>query len=421
MSGALTALFSLLMGAMRGEPEAPATAGVGDPACARWLAETAFFDPPAWTVHVVRPRERVGQIAVRYGVSRDDLASWNGLRSPRARVRAGTRLKVLTDRVPPPREEITYTVAPGDTWTEVALRHRVALADLKGWNLRRARHPLAAGTTLKIWIDPGAPRTVGCRRGEPPAPIEFRTDAQSLGNPSGGRLSRGILLPLSSLWRRGRKAEMWTSSHTLATLIEAFTRLRVDSGYAGEVFIGSISRRRGGKFPPHRSHRTGLDIDIRLPLLPTVPLETYPIPDAVDWAALWVLIEALLETGEVSVIFLDRNLQEHLYWAARQAGRTPEELAPIIHWPRKDKIWEAIVRHARNHKGHMHVRLLCGRDEPRCTPRRAETLERRGWIEPRPSGKESREGARARREAWVLSLRGADRGPGADDPGDDEP
>ena len=105
MSGALTALFSLLMEAMRGEPEAPATAGVGDPACARWLAETAFFDPPAWTVHVVRPRERVGQIAVRYGVSRDDLASWNGLRSPRARVRAGTRLKVLTDRVPPPREE----------------------------------------------------------------------------------------------------------------------------------------------------------------------------------------------------------------------------------------------------------------------------------------------------------------------------
>lgn len=411
MSGALTALLSLLL-------EVMPSGGGGDPACTRWLARTTFFPEFEWIVHLVRPRERIGQIAVRYGVTRDELAAWNALPGPRAPLRAGTKLKVLTDRVPPPREELSYTVAPKDTWAEVAIRHHVALDDLKGWNLRSARRPLEPGTTLQIWIDPGAPRTVNCRRGEPPPPIEFPKDAESRGNPSGGRLIHGILLPLSPLWRRGKRDQVWASSHTLATLIEAFTRLRVEVGYAGEIFIGSISRRRGGKFRPHRSHRTGLDIDIRLPLLPTVPLETYPTPDAIDWPALWELIEALIDTGEVSVIFLDRRLQEPLYWAARQDGKTHEELAPIIHWPRKDQIWEAIVRHSRGHKGHIHVRLLCGPDEARCTPGRAETLERRGWIEPSPSGKDSREGARARREAWVLARRGV---PGGDDPGDDDP
>ena len=152
-----------------------------------------------------------------------------------------------------------------------------------------------------------------------------------------------------------------------------------------------------------------------------VPLETYPTPDTVDWAALWELIEALIDTGEVSVIFLDHRLQERLYWAARRDGKTAEELAPIIHWPRKDKIWEVIVRHSRNHKGHIHVRLLCGPDEARCTPRRDETLARRGWIEPHPSGKESREGARARREAWLLARRGVDGEIDGGEPGDDEP
>jgi hypothetical protein len=413
MSGALTALLSLFVYVAGADQEPPSTAA--DPACVHWLEQTTVLDQREWIDHLVRPRERLGQIAVRYGVTREELAAWNRLGGKRARVQAGKKLRVFTDRIPPPRKEIVYTIEPGDDWTAVAIRHRVALKDLKAWNSRKVGRPLEPGKKMKIWIDPGAPRTVNCRRGHPPPPIEFRKDAVSLGYPSGGKLLRGLLLPLSPLWKRGKKDQVWASSHTLATMIEAFTRLRVDIGYAGEIFIGSISRRRGGKFRPHASHRTGLDIDIRLPLLPSVPLETYPTPDAVDWPATWELIEALLDTGEVSVIFLDHRLQEHLYWAARWDGKTPEELAPIIHWPRKEKKWEAIVRHSRNHKGHIHVRLLCGPDEPRCAPDRAETLERRGWIEPRPSGKESREGASARREQWRREGRGVFGKKGGDD------
>lgn len=390
-----------------------------EPACGRWREQTKVLTEREWIVHVVRPRERLGEIASRYGVTRQDVAAWNGLPGPRARVNPGKKLKIHTDRIPPPRQSIAYTVVAGDDWTGVAIRHRIPIADLRGWNPKSVGRPLRPGAKLTIWIDPGAPQTVGCGRGEPPPPLQFRRDAESLGNPSGGRLKNGILLPKSPLWTRGRDRELWASSHTLEVLIEAFTRLRVDSGYAGDVFIGSISRKRGGKFPPHRSHRTGLDIDIRLPLLPSLPTDTYPTPDTVDWPALWELIEAFVETGEVSMIFLDRRLQARLFEAARWDGKTPEELAPIIHWPRKDKKHEAIVVHSRGHKGHIHVRLLCGPKEARCAPRRARVLERRGWIEPEPSGKESREGARARRDAWRLAGRTLE--DGGEDGEDDAP
>ena len=406
MVGHLTALLAFFAQSAGPEPADLASAGSEDPGCQRWLDETTFYDAPEWIKHTVRPRERIGQLAVRYGVTRAEIAEWNKLKSGRARLRTGKKLKIRTRRAPPPKEKIAYTVAEGDDWSGVAVLHRVPIEDLKGWNSGKRRNPLKAGQELTIWTDPGAPRTLNCGRGEAPPAIEVRSDAISLGQPQAGRLKNGILLPETPLWSRGKDKGLYASSHTVETMIQAFTELRVDKGYAGDIMIGSISRKRGGKFSPHRSHRTGLDIDIRLPLLPTVPEDTYPNPDAVDWSALWGLIESFVDTGEVTMIFLDYRLQKNLYRAARWEGKTPEELATIIHWPRKDRKWETIVRHSHGHKGHIHVRLICGVDETRCGPQRARVLERRGWIEPHPSGLESRTGARERREQWKLEKRG---------------
>jgi hypothetical protein len=414
MVGPLTALLALWAQAAEADQEA-ATPAQGELSCSRWQDETRILAKPEWITHVVRPRERLAQVAARYGVTKHDLAAWNKLSSPRARVRAGKKLRLKTTRVPPPREKIAYAVAEGDDWSEVAIRHRVAIEDLKAWNSKHRGRPLEVGAELRIWIDPGEPRTVNCARGEPPPALEYRDDAVSLGHPQSGRLKNGIRLPEWPLWTKGNPRGLYASSHTLDVMVAALTQLRVDNGYDGAMFIGSISKRRGGYFPPHRSHRTGLDIDIRLPLLPAVPPETYPTPDNVDWPALWELIEAFVDTGEVSMIFLDHRMQKYLYRAARWEGKTPEELESIIHWPRKDRKWEVIVRHSRGHKGHIHVRLLCGPDEPRCGPKREKALERRGWIEPHPSAKESREGARERREQWKLEGRLTD-----DDEGEDE-
>ncbi|MEZ4384533.1 MAG: penicillin-insensitive murein endopeptidase [Nannocystaceae bacterium] len=326
--------------------------------------------PREWIKHTVIPRERLSQIAARYGVTREDVVRWNDLSGPRVELKRGARLRVHARQVPPPREEITYEVVEGDTWSSVAVRHRVDYRDLLAWNWPRPKE-LEPGLELSIWVDPGAPRTVNLRHGPPPPPLPEGLDgSQSVGRPARGRLRGGVQLPESELYTRGHERWLWGSSHALRSLITAIGEFRYSSGYAGEIVVGSMSRRRGGRFPPHRSHQSGRDADIRLPLLPGVPSSFAPNADEIDWSAAWELVRHLVATDEVEVIFLEGPLQRRLYQAALWEGAVAEELRPIIAWPNRQGNEKAIVRHSRGHDGHIHVRFRCGFDEPRCRPRR---------------------------------------------------
>ena len=75
-----------------------------------------------------------------------------------------------------------------------------------------------------------------------------------------------------------------------------------------------------------------------------------------DWEATWHLIRAFIESGEVRYVFLSRQRQISLYKAALSCGATPEELEPIIQYPRTEKV--GIVRHSPGHTGHIHVRFI---------------------------------------------------------------
>jgi len=323
-----------------------------------------------WVRHVVTPRERLSQIAARYGVTREDIAGWNDLSSARVKLRQGTRLRVHARQVPPPRESTTYVVEEGDTWSAIAIKHRVDYHDLLGWNWPRPKS-LEPGLELTVWIDPAMPRTVNMHHGASPPPLPEGLDgARSSGRPARGRLRDGIQLPESDLYDRGHERWLWGSSHTLRTLITAIGEFRYSSGFEGPVVIGSMSRRRGGRFPPHRSHQSGRDVDIRLPLLPGLPTTSSPNADEIDWAAAWELVRALVATEEIEVIFLEGPLQRRLYQAAVWEGAIAEELRPIIAWPNRQGNEKALVRHSRGHDGHIHVRFLCGPEEPRCRPRR---------------------------------------------------
>ncbi|MCA9692829.1 MAG: penicillin-insensitive murein endopeptidase [Nannocystaceae bacterium] len=372
--GPLLAAFLSWMSATPGEAAV-------DPECRRWITETEIPAEPRLIKHKVHTRESLAKIAARYGVKAADIAEWNELRSGRARVRPGRKLKIHARRIPPPPEKIQYAVKPGDTWMEIAIRHRVDLKDLRAWNWKLKTKDLKPGTKLMIWRDPGMPRTVNCERGLLPYPLQFRQNGESVGRPNYGMIKRGVQLPDSPLYTRRDPNVLWASSHTVRQIEKAFSQLRSENGYRGDVMIGSISRPRGRRFPPHRSHQSGRDIDIRLPTLPGVPEGSYPHADIVDWSATWELIEAFIDTGEVSMIFLDYKLQRRLYQAARWEGKTEAELDPIIHWPERKQKWAHIVQHSRGHVGHIHVRLLCGAHEARCRPKREEQLKRLGRLD----------------------------------------
>lgn len=317
-----------------------------------------------WITHELLPNQPLEQVAARYGVTLQSLKSSNDMTR---RLRAGRKLRVLASRFPRPYEKVEYTVKEGDEWVKIAVAHDVRYRDLRGWNW--ANRKLKPGSTLTIWVDPDKPHTVYREKGPPMPAIVVREGAMSRGRPQKGWLDNAVRLPESHLYTLEHPNLVWGSSHAVRTVLTAIARFRHDSGYEGKLIIGSMSRRRGGKFPPHASHRTGRDIDIFLPLLPGVPFTWKPNPFEVDWEASWALLEAFVATGEVEGVFLDHRRQRFLYEAGRQLGADEETLAKMVEWPAKPGEAESYVRHGKDHTRHFHIRIKCGEEELRCYSR----------------------------------------------------
>ncbi len=189
----------------------------------------------------------------------------------------------------------------------------------------------------------------------------------SIGTPDDGTLQGAVQLPYApQLYTRRDASRAWGTSKTVRTIVTALSRLRDERGVDAEVVIGDLSGPRGGLLPPHVSHRSGRDVDIRLVLARGLDRATLPIaPEHVDWDATWALVQSFLETGDVSYVFLDLRQQAHLMDAAARAGVHARVLDRWFQWPDGYDA-EAIIRHEPGHRGHIHVRLRCDEQGPRC-------------------------------------------------------
>jgi murein endopeptidase len=334
------------------------------------LASTVFVSPaeievlesPQWIRYHMRPRERLSRIAARFGVSLDKLARWNRL-DPNVPLVKRRTLKVLTDRVVPPPLRARYVVQEGDTWDDVAAALRVPEHELRVANWR-TRDP-KVGTSIVAWVDPtDAPTFQAPSEPIDQQPLAITGDGRSIGLPTKGKLEDAVQLPEHPLWVRGQPDHLWGSAQTIRQIHRAFAILRGEKGYAPAVLIGAISKRKGGRMPPHRSHQSGRDIDIRLPLLPGIPKTKEPNADEVDWYATWAMIEAFVETGQTEVVFLNEDHHERLYRTARAMGVPRDRVLEVVRWPK----WKGagIVQHADGHNAHLHVRIRCAPDERDC-------------------------------------------------------
>src|SRR6185503_11632542 len=88
-------------------------------------------------------------------------------------------------------------------------------------------------------------------------------------------------------------------------------------------------------------------------------------PEHVDWDATWALVHSFLETGHVTYVFLDFAQQAHLRAAAARAGVHVRVLDRWFQFPQAANI-DTIVRHEPGHRGHLHIRLNCEGQGPRC-------------------------------------------------------
>jgi LysM repeat protein len=317
---------------------------------------------PEWLTHEAVPLETVEQIAHRYGVRPATLRMWNGLSDTANELRTGAKLRVKPSRIVPPRQHFEYVVQPGDTWWRIGTRYGVDSADLRysNWD---AGQRLRVGQTLRMWIDPVVYQWL--RHGGTSNDI-VRRGAVSIGPPQAGRLVNGVLLPDNPYYTLKLPPTSYGTTHAVTQVLEAIVRFRSRSPYDKPLVFGSMSAKHGGPLTGHLSHQTGRDLDIRLPLRERVP-EWYPVePRYVDWPALWHLVTALAETGEVMIMFFDYELQKHLHDAAVSEGATEDELRRLLQWPRGSKAHVGLLRPSPGHEAHIHVRFTCGRHEPEC-------------------------------------------------------
>jgi murein endopeptidase len=334
------------------------------PPTARVLAASTISLPPSsqWITHEIVSGERLDEIAERYAVSVGSILRWNKLDPKRPLFWIGQQLRIQTQLPDRVRTKLTYSVRFGDSWTSIADQFHVDSAAMRRqWNPQEKE--LHVGHLLTIWLEPDVTAPSLPTRSFDLMPVP--EGGMSVGYPDAGRLQQGVLIPENPALYTIRNVEhAFGSTHAIRVLQESIASFRSETGYDRPLLLWDMSTRKGGRFGPHRSHRTGRDIDIGLPQRPeAVPYVTPPL-EAVDWEATWLLVRSLIESDQVRYIFLSRPQQAALYRAAKGCGAQREELERLVQFPRTEKV--GIVRHSPGHTGHLHVRFLCGAEEPDC-------------------------------------------------------
>lgn len=334
-----------------------------------------------WIEHRVAPGERIAEIGDYYGVSSQSIITWNKLDKERPMIRTGQQLRVMTGAPSHSRDRMSYLVRRGDSWATLAKRFAVSISRLRDhWN--KGQEALRTGERIVVFripepkpaIEPVALSTT-TPSAAPAAAVNVPVSvapvvppaagAQSVGRPDRGRIANAAQLPINGgLYTVRNPDHSWASSHAIALLTRAIQEFRT-TGFSGEVVVQDMSRKNGGRFRPHRSHQSGRDVDVRLPLRSELPAGTIPTEaHHVDWDATWALMHAMLGTGRVRFIFLSRPRQKQLYEAALRAGVSKDALATLLQFPHRSKT--AVIRHSRGHTKHFHVRFACGPEEAKC-------------------------------------------------------
>ncbi|HNC95016.1 MAG TPA: penicillin-insensitive murein endopeptidase [Myxococcota bacterium] len=183
---------------------------------------------------------------------------------------------------------------------------------------------------------------------------------------SGQYLQDGVQLPdLPLFYERVTPGSAWGTPEMIELLVETSRHMRWLMPEASKLVIGDISQQHGGVLEGHKSHRGGVDADVGIFRTggwqsPRGFTDLYP--DEFDVEANWALISAMLETGLVDMILLDRgHINRLMAYTLRTGLLTPAEVARIFPDEGSRGSWElsGVVRHAPGHTGHLHVRVLC--------------------------------------------------------------
>lgn len=246
-------------------------------------------------------------------------------------------------------QELRWTMEPRRNIWWVLSRYRIRLAELERLNPGVDLDNLELGQELVVW------------RRDPSAL------SQSVGRANMGRLLHGEPLPRGEGYVVLYDHRAFGTYYTVSELYRVLNNFHHAHPQSHPLIIGDLSYSNGRRIEPHLSHRSGRDVDITYPR--TTPPQSllrfnYIRRREIDLDQTLDLIRDLLAGGTVELILIDRPIQRLLAARAEELGAPQQWLEAVFQHPYRSP--DAIIKDARGHDDHMHVRFSCQPTDYRC-------------------------------------------------------
>ncbi len=305
--------------------------------------------------HTVADGETLGSIALRYKVGITQLMGWNKLES--IEIEPDMTLVVHSAEIVRPKPvsatmQVSHTVRAGETFEAIAKKYRVTVKQIQSWNRRVNPRRLQIGQRVNLHVP------------------NVHRDGKSVswGAANGGRLYNGVAIESGPGVRVRTPSRSYGTQRTVNLLEAAGADVKARWPDSPDMFVGNLSAKHGGRIKPHKSHQSGRDVDIAFYHRGNVEMTEFRNMTAETFDAVknWHVYKTLIDSGEIEYIFVDYKLQQPLYEYAISLGYTAEELEPILQYPHGPNVRTGLIRHARGHLNHAHIRFKCGPDDRNC-------------------------------------------------------
>lgn len=178
--------------------------------------------------------------------------------------------------------------------------------------------------------------------------------SMSVGAPNNGRLVGGVRMESSPYFEVVSKQGPYGTEETLRYLEAAARKVHAEFPGSPPLHVGDISREKGGHMSPHKSHQSGRDVDLGFFYRDDHKWYRRGTAQNLDLPRTWALLRAIVTETDVEMVLLDRSISSLLEKYAAEHGESATWLQQIF---RGDASRPAIVRHARGHGTHLHIRF----------------------------------------------------------------
>lgn len=306
------------------------------------LATPAFAER-----YVVQRGETLGAVAKKFGCSTAQIERAN---------------HVDTSLVPPGTNVIIPAcgrTAPVEPPVVDDDRARKALAVIDGVKVIPATHDVPADPDRLsgfAWVGHTA-----LLASLPVVPDHHARGGQAVGAPWAGALDHAAQLPAGEGYFIKRPTRSYGTQRLIDYTRSAIAEVRALYPDVHTLAVGDISAELGGKISDHRSHQSGLDVDIGFYFKSKATQHFDDANADLDLEATWALLTAFTriagQDDGVQMIFLDYDVQRRLYEFAKHCGTRDDELAFMFQYPNGPNELTGLVRHWPGHQNHMHVRF----------------------------------------------------------------